>query len=129
MTSLTVCRSFGDAVLLILILTSGMCFSFLDADGSKDLRFAAVIVREAFSKTHNEAKRCRGAKRRSDRFAPLPNVPTRTRLTTGHSCQPASVPPPHHRGADRSHARSARVSKSLPTSRSEFARQPRAAVP
>src|ERR1700731_4196697 len=38
-------------------------------NGSKDLRFAAGIVREAFSKTHNEAKRCRGAKRRSDRFA------------------------------------------------------------
>jgi hypothetical protein len=28
------------------------------------------------------------------RFAPLPDVPTRTRLTTGHSFQPASVPPP-----------------------------------
>ena len=48
------------------------------------------------------------------RCAPLPDVPTRTRLTTGHSCQPASVPPPHHGGADRSHARSAWGNKSLP---------------
>jgi hypothetical protein len=50
------------------------------------------------------------------------SFPQRTRLTTlRHSCQPASVPPPHHGGADRSHARSASGSKSKVTSRSDRA--------